>query len=94
MPIRNQKIPPLKRIHAECKRFKSFPRIVQEYAEDAHPIKIIPIIIINPSNNSTHLFMSKGGNFSLKRFLLCKNYVRKSLKACFGGILYEGNQKK
>jgi len=48
---------PLSKSHAACKKFKSFPKIVQENAEDAHPITIAPTNNINPRNSSSHLFI-------------------------------------
>lgn len=50
-------IPPLSKTHAECKKFRSFPKIVQEKAEDAHPTKIAPTNRIKPKVNSSHLFI-------------------------------------
>lgn len=67
--IANQKIPPLRKIHAECKKLKFFPNNIQEYAEEAHPIKITPIRRINPKISSSHLFMNLSDFFHLKRFL-------------------------
>jgi len=71
----NQKIPPLKKTQAACKKLKSLPNKTQEYAEEAHPIKITPVSRIRPSISSNHLSMETNRYFDLKRFLSNSTYV-------------------
>ena len=71
----NQKIPPFRNIHAACRKLKSLPNRVQEYTEEAHPTKIIPVSRIKPNKSSNHLFMKIHRYFDLKRFLSGSTYI-------------------
>jgi len=69
MAVASQKIPPLRNIHAECKKLKSLPSNTQLYAEDAQVIRITATKRINPRTNSDHLSMLNKSKVDLKRFL-------------------------
>jgi len=69
MHVTSQKTPPLRNIHAECKKLKSLPKSTQLYAEEAHVTRITATKRTNPKNNSDHLFMLKRLKVDLKRFL-------------------------
>jgi len=66
----NQKIPPLRNIHAAFQNSKLFPNSVQEYVAELQASKIAPTKRISPNKTSTHLFivlLHRGS--PLKRFL-------------------------
>lgn len=63
----NQNIPPLRRIHAACRKLRSLPNNTQEYAEEDQATKITPINKTNPIKSSNHLFMILPVGFCLKR---------------------------
>ena len=66
----NQKIPPFKKVQAECQKLRSFPSRVHEYAEDTHAKKITNTRSTTPTISSSHLFILIRKGFPLKRFLL------------------------
>ena len=69
-PIINesQNNPPFRKIQAEFKMLRIFPKMVQWYAEDIHEIRITPIKITNPNKSSAHLFIVLFIINDLKRF--------------------------
>ena len=75
--VTSQKIPPLRKSHPACKKSKSFPKRVQEYAEEAHAIKITIIKRVNPPESSSHLFMGLDIKIYLKRFCFKNIYFSK-----------------
>ncbi len=86
--VTNQKIPPLNKIQAECKKLRSFPNIVQEYVEDAQATIIITTRSAKPNISSSHLFILIVKVFNLKRLCLKNTYVQKIVDSFINRLFF------
>lgn len=86
--ITDQKIPPLNKIQAECKKLRSFPNKVQEYAEDAQAIIIAPTRNAKPAVSSSHLFILIVEVSDLKRLCLKNTYFEMVLDSFINRLFF------